>query len=184
MACRLSCRIRTHPQLLSSSIEQSVFHPGLVTLFSLRLASLIMVSALVRSIYPRLDFFFFCKAPVYESWTLFGLFLLITLPTDPSFFLWIRHIPIIVVAVVAIYLSSTDDSTRHTSYPPPPPHTVCGRSPRARRVASCHVFTHQSTHLPGHKPIYQPLPPTPINPNSKSKTGTTTNIITKEPWMK
>ena len=61
MACRLLYRTRTHPQLLSSSIEQSSFHPGLVTLFSLRphLVRISWYNLRSRSLYLSSPLFFF-----------------------------------------------------------------------------------------------------------------------------
>jgi hypothetical protein len=148
-----------------------VFHPGLVTLFSLRLASLVIISALVRSIYPRLDFFFFANHQLW-SWTLFGLFLLIILPTDPSFFLWIRHIPIIVVVV--IHLTTTNNDTQHTSCPPPHQmRTIAART--SRRVVSRLFASVNPIHLDTQRST-QPLP---THQSIQIRTTTTTTLLQK-----
>ena len=104
---------------VSSWSRNIVLAPSRISCYNIRSRSLYLSS-------PR--FFFFGKHQLW-SWTLFGLSLLITLPTDPSVFLWTRHIPIV---VVVIHLTTTVNDTRHTSYPPL--HTVYGRWPRVHRV--------------------------------------------------
>ena len=151
-----------------------MFHPGLVTLFSLRLASLVIISALVRSIYPRLHFFFW-KAPVME------LDVVWSLSFDHLTYRSFRFSLDSTYTYRRRRYSSYHDGQRHSTYLVPTTthrmRTMAARTSRRvgpRLLASVNPSTCQWTHNyllnHSHKPV---------NSNSNSKMDTTNEHLQK-----
>ena len=95
--------------------------------------------------------------------------------SDPSFFLWIRHIPTTVVVVVTIHPTTTRDTRRNHHHHHHRMRTIAARTSRrvgSRLLASVNpsIWTQRST---------QPLSPT-RQLEFEFERRTTTNIYKKE----